>query len=143
MLAECRLPGNRVRCRRSRSGPAPAGVIVDPVNVGIPELLGLVLLASAGWLLWDNLTARENANAAIRPACAAAGLLFLDDTVALASLRPVRDDEGQLRLRRVYGFEYSDTGDNRRPGSVVMLGQQVVMLNVGLCLVRDADHPAS
>jgi hypothetical protein len=132
MLAECWLPGNRVRCQQSRSGPAPAGVIVDPVNVGIPELLGLVVLASAGWFLWDSLTARENANAAIRPACAAEGLLFLDDTVALASLRPVRDDEGHMRLRRVYGFEYSDTGDNRRKGSVTLVGRTVVAIDVGM-----------
>ncbi len=132
MLAECWLPGNRDRCRESRSGPAPAGVTVDPVNVGIPELLGLVLLASAGWFLWDSLTARETANAAIRPACAAEGLLFLDDTVALASLRPVRDDEGHVRLRRVYGFEYSDTGDNRRKGSVTLVGQTVVAIDVGM-----------
>ena len=28
--------------------------------------------------------------------------------------------------------EYSDTGDNRRKGSVVMLGKDVVVFNVGL-----------
>ena len=130
MLAECSLPGNRGRHCRSRIGPR-AGDTFDPATVGIPELLGLVLLASAGWFLWDSLTARERANAAIRPACAAEGLLFLDDTVALASLRPVRDGEGRVQLRRVYSFEYSDTGDNRRKGSVTLIGQRVVAIDVG------------
>jgi hypothetical protein len=100
--------------------------------MGLPELLGLLLFAAAAWFLWDSLTARERANAAIRPACAAQGLLFLDDTVALASLRPVRDADGRLRLRRVYGFEFSDTGDNRRKGSVTLLGHTVVAIDVGL-----------
>jgi len=130
MLAECSLPGNRDRSCRTRGGPC-AGAIVDPASVGITELLGVLLFAAAGWFLWDSLTARERANAAIRPACAAEGLLFLDDTVALASLRPVRDGEGHVRLRRVYGFEYSDTGDNRRKGSVTLVGQTVVAIDVG------------
>ena len=57
-------------------------------------------------------------------------LLLLDDTVALASLRPGRDDEGRLRLRRVYRFEYSDTGNNRRDGQVTLLGSELVTLHL-------------
>jgi len=37
-------------------------------------------------------------------------------------------------LQRVYTFEYSDTGDNRRCGSVVLLGHNVSMINIGLRL---------
>ena len=33
-------------------------------------------------------------------------------------------------LRRVYGFEFSDNGNNRRHGSVTLLGKRVVMLDV-------------
>lgn len=68
---------------------------------------------------------------AARAACDADGLLLLDDTVALGMLRPERDDAGRLRLRRVYHFEYSDTGNNRRRGSVTLLGSELVMLYVG------------
>jgi hypothetical protein len=93
--------------------------------MGLPELLGLLLLAAGGWLFWDSLKAREAANAAIRAACKAEGLLFLDDTVGLESLWPVRDDEGRLRLRRSYGFEYSDTGDNRRKATVTLVDDEV------------------
>ena len=32
------------------------------------------------------------------------------------------------RLRRTYGFEFSDTGNNRRSGSIVMLGGEVESL---------------
>ncbi len=99
------------------------------------ELFGLVLLAGGAWLWLDSLKARDGGIAAARAACNAEGLQLLDDTVSLASLRPARNDDGRLLLRRVYDFEYSDTGDNRRNGSVVLLGHRVVLLNVGLRLV--------
>ena len=96
------------------------------------ELLGLIVLAGGAWLWLDSLKARDGGIAAARAACNTEGLQLLDDTVSLASLRPVRNDDGRLLLRRVYNFEYSDTGDNRRNGSVVLLGHRVVLLNVGL-----------
>jgi len=96
------------------------------------ELLGILALAALAWLWLDSLKAREAAVRAAREVCAAEGLLFLDDTVAIASLKPVRDDDGQLTLQRAYNFEYSDTGDNRLKGSVVMQGHRVALLNVGV-----------
>jgi len=94
------------------------------------ELLVLALLGAAVWLWLDSLKAREIGVKAAQAACADEGLQFLDDTVAIRSLRLIRDDDGRLRLRRVYGFEYSDTGDNRRPGTVTLLGQRVELLHV-------------
>ena len=97
----------------------------------IPEFLVLLVLAAGGWFLWDSLKAREAANAAIRAACATERLLFLDDTVALESVWPVRNHEGHVNLRRVYGFAYSDTGEARHKGSIVMMAYTVSMLNIG------------
>ena len=96
------------------------------------ELSGLLVLAGGAWLWLDGLKARECGVAAARAACAAEDLQLLDDTVSLVSLRPARDDAGRLRLRRVYAFEYSDTGDNRRRGSVMLLGQRAVLIEVDL-----------
>jgi len=95
------------------------------------ELLGILTLAALAWLWLDSLKAREAAVRAAREVCAAEGLMFLDDTVAIASLKPVRDDGGRITLQRAYDFEFSDTGDNRLKGSVVMRGHRVVLLNVG------------
>jgi Protein of unknown function (DUF3301) len=82
-------------------------------------LLAFVL----GALFWvDSLRARERAVAAGRAACERYGVQLLDDTVAIAQLRLARDDDGRLRLRRTYAFEFSDTGNNRRRGAIVMLG---------------------
>jgi len=61
-------------------------------------------------------------------------LLLLDDTVAIANLKLKRDDDGHVKLQRAYDFEYSDTGNNRLKGSVVLLGHRVMLLNIGLRL---------
>ena len=95
------------------------------------EIFSLLLLAAIGWLWLDSLKAREIAVRAARAACAADGLMLLDDTVAIASLKPVRDHDGRVKLQRAYDFEYSDTGNNRLTGSVVLLGHRVTTLNVG------------
>lgn len=95
------------------------------------DILLLALAVAAGWLVWDSLHAREIANAAMREACRTYGMLFLDDTVALESMRPARDGEGRLRLRRVFGFEYSDTGHNRRKGRLTMLSSAVSAVDIG------------
>ena len=52
-------------------------------------------------------------------------LQFLDDTVSVSRVRLGRDDEGQLKIARTYTFEFSDTGNNRRHGAIVMLGGEL------------------
>jgi hypothetical protein len=85
-----------------------------------------ILAIVAGLAFWvDSLRARERALAAGRAACRRNGLQLLDETVAGAGLRLARNDAGELRIRRVFVFEFSDTGDNRRRGSVVVLGAEV------------------
>ncbi|MSQ62714.1 MAG: DUF3301 domain-containing protein [Betaproteobacteria bacterium] len=82
-----------------------------------------IVLIIAGIFFWvDSLRARERALAAGRGACERYGVQLLDETVQFAKLRLARDDEGRLRLRRTYTFEFSDTGNNRRHGAIVMLG---------------------
>jgi len=85
-----------------------------------------ILLIVAGIFLWlDSLRARERALKAGRAACERYELQFLDDTVSVTRVRLERDDEGQLRMARTYTFEFSDTGNNRRHGAIVMLGGEL------------------
>jgi len=105
------------------------------------EIAGLIILAAITWLWFDSIKARGIGVHAAKAACAAEGLQLLDETVAIASLKLARDDAGRLLLHRVYAFEYSDTGDNRRSGSLVMLGQQIVTVNVGLRLAATISSP--
>ncbi len=102
------------------------------------ELIGLALFGALAWLWYDSVHVRELGLRAARRACEAEDLQLLDDTVAIASLSLARDDEGRLRLRRAYGFDFSDTGNNRRRGSIVMLGEDVLVINTGLRLVSSS-----
>lgn len=86
------------------------------------EAFALLLLFAATFLWIDTLRAREAALAAGRAACKRYGLLLLDDTVAVTKTRLARNAEGRLRLARTYGFEFSDTGNNRRHGLIFILG---------------------
>ena len=99
------------------------------------ELIGLGILGALAWLWYDSVHVREIGVRAARAACVADDLQLLDDTVAFSSLSMARDDEGRLRLRRAYNFDFSDTGDNRRRGSLVMLGDAVLVINTGPRLV--------
>jgi hypothetical protein len=85
-----------------------------------------IVLIAAGIFFWlDSLRARERALSAGRAACERYDLQFLDDTVSVSRVRLGRDDEGQLRIARTYTFEFSDTGNNRRHGAIVMLGGEL------------------
>ena len=84
-----------------------------------------------GILLWvDSLRARERAVQAGRSACQRYELQFLDDTVSFARIRLARNEEGELRIVRTYTFEFSDTGNNRRHGAIVMLGGELQDLHL-------------
>jgi hypothetical protein len=93
--------------------------------------LGAILAIGGGILLWiDSLRARERAVRAGRSACERYDLQFLDDTVSFARMRLARNEEGELRISRTYTFEFSDTGNNRRQGAIVMLGGEVQDLHL-------------
>ena len=90
-----------------------------------------LFLIIAGALLWaDSLRARERAVSAGRSACERYRLQFLDDTVSFTRIRLARDEDGQVKIRRTYTFEFSDTGNNRRHGAIVMLGGDVADMHL-------------
>ena len=85
-----------------------------------------IVLIAAGIFLWlDSLRARERALQAGRAACQRYELQFLDETVSFTRLGLRRGEDGQLKLARTYTFEFSDTGNNRRQGAIVMLGGEL------------------
>lgn len=94
------------------------------------EGLAIALIVAGAFIWADSLRARERALRAGRSACERYDLQFLDDTVAFARLRLARDAEGQLKIARTYTFEFSDTGNNRRHGAIVMLGGELLDLHL-------------
>lgn len=91
----------------------------------ITNILFLLLLTAFGWFWFDSLRALEVARNAGRLACNNANVQFLDDTVAGITLALARNMSGQMLLRRTYHFEFSDTGDTRLEGQVIVLGDKV------------------
>ncbi|MBI5429951.1 MAG: DUF3301 domain-containing protein [Nitrosomonadales bacterium] len=89
------------------------------------SIIFLLLLAALGWFWSASLRALEIARKAGKRACDEANVQFLDDTVAGIGLALVRDDAGRRVLRRSYRFEFSETGNTRLEGSLVLLGSRV------------------
>ena len=89
------------------------------------DILVLMTIGALGLFWIDGMQAREIAIAAAKNACRRDGMQFLDDTVSIASMKLARNDQGALKIRRLFQFEFSDTGDNRLEGSVTLLGRRV------------------
>jgi hypothetical protein len=94
------------------------------------EIAVLGGFAAVAWLWLNSLKARERAVDEGERACLRAGLQLLDDTVECISLRPVRNEDGRLVLRRIYKFEFSDSGYSRRAGHVIIVGGEVENLTL-------------
>ncbi len=97
------------------------------------EILFVLLCVAAVVALWlDGMGAGEAAVAAGRAACQRAGVQFLDDTVASTGFKLGRNAQGRVAIRRMYRFEFSDTGDNRLVGAVITLGKTIESVDVAL-----------
>ena len=91
----------------------------------IASLLLLLLLSALGWFWFNSLRALEIARDTGKRVCSNANVQFLDDTVANIGLALVRDKSGRRVLRRTYRFEFSETGNTRLEGHLVLLGDKV------------------
>jgi len=87
--------------------------------------LFLLLLAALGWFWFNSLRALEIARNVGKHACSDADVQFLDDTVASISMALARDKSGRRVLRRTYRFEFSETGNTRLEGRLILLGDKI------------------
>ena len=96
----------------------------------------LLLIAALGLAVWfwqDSLRARELAVSQSRQYCNNYNYQFLDDSVALLSLRPTRNKRGTMTLYRKYHFEFSLDGYNRYNGTANLIGHHLQSIQL--------DHP--
>ncbi|UTA47343.1 DUF3301 domain-containing protein [Simiduia sp. 21SJ11W-1] len=92
------------------------------------ELTDLILLFVVCWFGWYTLRVariKEITVNAVRRRCEADGLQLLDGTIALYKLSLGRDRSGWVRVRRIYGFEFTATGEDRNSGLVSVLGNRL------------------
>ena len=102
----------------------------------LTDLSILLLFAACAAWLWRGHGIRERALALVRRHCEKVEVILLDDNVALQRWRLLRDGRGQRRLARVYGFEFTVTGEQRHIGSISMFGQHLGQIEL-------AAHPFS
>jgi len=94
----------------------------------------LLLLAVAGFLFWnDSLRARDRMLQVCARLCREMKLQFLDETVALSSMRFARGANGWPEFIRIYSFEFSGTGQDRWAGRATLAGRRVLSVQL--------DHP--
>ncbi|MEZ5457098.1 MAG: DUF3301 domain-containing protein [Lysobacteraceae bacterium] len=91
-------------------------------------MLLLVLLATGVWW-YSNHNAYELARQLGAEVCARAAVQFLDHTVSLHRLRLRRDDDGRVRIYRIYRFDYSTDGLSRQSGQLALLGSRVLWVS--------------
>lgn len=96
----------------------------------------LVLLGVLALLWQSSMRARDAANAAAREACRERGVQLLDGTVAFRQFRLQRGRDGRMGLQRTYVFDYSEDGETRRQGFVIVAGRRVEFVGLGPTLVR-------
>lgn len=91
----------------------------------IASLLMLILFAALAWYAFDSMRALEAAREIGKNICHDLNVQFLDDTVASIKLGLARDQHGRRVLRRTYRFEFSETGNTRLEGHLILLGDQL------------------
>lgn len=112
----------------------------------MPTLLILMIVGVTVFFMFTAArAAAERAAEISRDACAAAGVQWLDQSVHANGLRLQRKDDGWLGLERSFRFEYSEDGQDRHIGRVVLLGGKVVGFSgpsrAARAVVRDLTQP--
>jgi Protein of unknown function (DUF3301) len=83
----------------------------------------LMLIAFPLALFWSaSRAAAEQAGHVGRQLCQRAGVQWLDQSVHQIKLGLQRNEQGRLRFKRVYQYEYSHDGNDRHAGSITLVG---------------------
>lgn len=94
--------------------------------IELSDLFWLALTASLCLLWWHNLKIREYATRQVHDYCRQQNIQLLDESIALKSMSPRRNRQGNLELVRCYQFNFTSTGDERYQGQVRLNGRRVV-----------------
>lgn len=105
----------------------------------LSSLVWMLLVAALVSLWWNSDKVKSLALAAVTRHCRERGLQLLDQTLVLKGLWPVRDKQGQLKLRRRYLFEFTSTGEQRYSGEMLLLGLTVHELQLEAHIIPEED----
>jgi hypothetical protein len=103
----------------------------------------LMLAAAFGAWLWHGHGVRERALSLVAQHCDRQDLQLLDDNVAFRRFTWLVDAKGRKRFARVYGFEFTVTGEQRHPGSIAMFGMHLAHIELAPYPIREPVEEAS
>ncbi len=103
----------------------------------------LMLFATACAWLWHAHGLREHALGLVKQHCAKSDIELLDENVALRRLALLPDARGRKRLARVYGFEFTVTGEQRHVGSITLFGKQLGRIELAPHPYREPPAPSA
>jgi len=93
----------------------------------MPSLIILMIVGAALFAYWNAArAAAEHAKLLGRNACAAAQVMWLDESVHASGIRVRRNEDGKLGFERTFRFEYSHDGVDRHVGRMVLRGEKLV-----------------
>jgi hypothetical protein len=90
----------------------------------------LALLGVGAWFWFETQHCQERAKLIAKQVCLELHLQLLDDTIALVRMRFKRKKNGMLSLQRTYQFEFTDGGDKRLLGTIIMHGISLEILEL-------------
>ena len=102
-------------------------------------LIWSTLIAAFISFWWQGDKVKSIAMSHVIRVCKEQNLQLLDQTMVLKGVWPVRDDEGLLRLRRRYSFEFTSTGEARSQGTAELLGMRLHKLHLDPHMLPE-DH---
>lgn len=82
------------------------------------------------WFWYNSMQIRESATNICKATCRHYGVQLLDHTVALHRLGLRWQQPQGICLSRIYNFEISEDGTNRRMGSIIMCGQNCELISL-------------
>jgi hypothetical protein len=103
------------------------------------NLLWLVLLSIAGLYLWRSGQYKGRARSLALKHCKQLDLQLLDDSMVITGLWPVRSVGGNLVFRRTYRFEFASIGDRRYQGELILIGMQLLHIELETYKLPSAD----
>ena len=107
--------------------------------VSLSFLIWSTVIASLIAFWWGGDKVKAVAMTHVYKLCKEQNLQLLDQTMVLKGVWPVRDNEGLMRLRRRYIFEFTSTGEARSQGTAELHGMRLQKLHLDPHMLPE-DH---
>lgn len=88
---------------------------------------------------WQSDKIKNGALAYVVRHCKKQNLQLLDQTMVLKGVWLVRDQQGSLRFRRKYSFEFTSTGEARYQGLVVLHGTVLTSMELDAYIIPEDE----